>query len=118
MDPLLREIVFITGRILFGGFFLMSGANHFMKLSAMTQYAQSKGVPSPKLAVMATGLLLMLGGVGFILWRYLLIASLLLIVFLVFVSFIMHRFWKEEDPGAKMVEMTNFMKNMAGKHLF
>lgn len=107
------EILFIVGRILFGGFFVMTGLNHFTKLQAMTGYAASKKVPSPKLATLATGVLLVAGGIGVIFYTHITIALWLLIIFLVPTSLIMHTFWKETDPQMKMVEMTNFMKNIA-----
>jgi len=107
------EILFIVGQAIFGGFFLMTGANHFMKLKDMTGYAASKKVPAPKLATLATGLLLVLGGLGIILQSYVTLALWAVIIFLVPTSLIMHTFWKETDPQVKMMEMTQFMKNMA-----
>jgi uncharacterized membrane protein YphA (DoxX/SURF4 family) len=79
----------------------------------MTGYAQSKGVPAPKLAVIFTGLLLLLGGLS-ILTGYQTDAGLiLLLVFFIPTTFMMHNFWKVEDQQMKMIEMINFMKNMA-----
>ena len=46
---------FLIGRLVFGGFFLYSGINHFMQRKTMAQYAGAKGVPAPELAVQATG---------------------------------------------------------------
>lgn len=107
------ETIFIIGRILFGGFFVIMGMNHFMKLGNMTMYASSKNVPASKLAVIVGGLFLLLGGLGIIFWTYLDIAILLLVIFLIVVSLFMHNFWAIPDPQQKMVEMTNFLKNMA-----
>ena len=45
--------LFVLGRILLGGYFIMSGFNHFKNLGMLTGYAQSKGVPMPKAAVMS-----------------------------------------------------------------
>lgn len=107
------EIAFLIGRILFGGFFVMSGMNHFMKTGMMTQYVASKNVPSPKLAVMASGLLLILGGLGIVVGAYVQIAVLALVLFFVPVSLKMHNFWTVTDPQQRMAEMVNFLKNMA-----
>ena len=107
------DILFFIGRILFGGFFIMMGINHFMKSGMMTQYAASKGVPSAKFAVMLTGLLLVLGGLGMLLGIYTQWAVLALIVFLIPTSLKMHNFWAIQDPQQKMTEMVNFLKNMA-----
>lgn len=39
------------GRLLFGGYFLFNGINHFVKRGMLVQYAGSKGAPNPELAV-------------------------------------------------------------------
>lgn len=91
----------------------MNAYNHFKNVDAMAGYAASKGVPSPKLAVMGTGVLLLLGGAGILLGVYTLWAILALVIFLVGVTFQMHRYWTIEDPNQKMVEQINFYKNLA-----
>ena len=107
------EIIFIIGRILFGGYFIMNGFNHLKNKSMLTGYAASKGVPSPSLAVVGSGLLILLGGLGVLLGVYTQISLWLIIIFLVPVSFKMHNFWTVAEPQAKMMEQVNFMKNMA-----
>jgi putative oxidoreductase len=101
------------GRMLFGGFFVFNGFNHFKMLEMMSGYAKSKGVPMPKVSVAFTGLLLMVGGLSVLLNVLPAIGLAALIVFLLPVTFIMHAFWKVDDAMAKMHEMVNFMKNMA-----
>jgi hypothetical protein len=44
------NIAFLIGRIIFGGYWLMAGFNHFKNLNYMSEYAKAKGTPSPKLA--------------------------------------------------------------------
>jgi len=107
------EAVFLFGRILFGMFFVMSAFNHIFGLKKMSGYASSKGIPSPKLATFVTGLLLLGGGLGVVLGVYTQIALVLLIVFLVPVTFLMHQFWTLKDPMAKATEQVQFMKNLA-----
>ena len=109
----LYEVLFWIGRILLGGFFFMMGINHFINAKSMIPYAQAKGVPAPSLAVYVTGLLLLLGGLSVIVGTYVTIGLWLLVIFLVPTTFIMHRFWQEEDPNARMAEQVNFMKNLA-----
>ncbi len=113
MSPSATAAVLLVGRILYGGFFLISGINHFTKMSSYKPYVASKGVPAPALAVAVSGLLLFLGGlsvlVGF--WPY--IGLLLIVVFLLGVTPAMHNFWKATDPMARMNDQINFMKNVA-----
>ena len=49
------NIAFLIGRIIFGGYWLMGGFNHFKNLNYMSQYAKAKGTPYPKLAVAGMG---------------------------------------------------------------
>ena len=53
---------FMIGRLLFGGFFLYSGINHFKQREGMSQYAKGKNVPMPNVAVVASGAALVVGG--------------------------------------------------------
>lgn len=106
------EYLFLLGRILFGGYFVLSGYNHFKNLSGLAGYAQSKGVPMPKAAVILTGLMMLLGGLGVLFGAYIELSVLLLALFLLVTTMQMHQFWKAEEAG-KMAEKMNFMKNMA-----
>lgn len=107
------DLLFLIGRVLFSFIFLMSGMGHFMRLEQMAQYAQSKGVPAPQLAVPGTGMLLVLGGLSVLLGFYPTIGLILLLVFLVPTTLFMHRFWEINDPMQRQMEMVQFLKNMA-----
>ena len=106
-------IAFLVGRIIFGLVILMNGANHFMQLETMTGYAASKGVPSPKLAVLGAGVLLLVGALSILTGFQPLIGIVALVIFFIPVTFKMHNFWTIEDEQMKMMDMTQFMKNMA-----
>ncbi len=107
------EYLFVLGRILLGGYFIMSGANHFKHVKMLTGYTQSKGVPMPREAVLLTGLMMVLGGLGLLLGVYQAFSVLLLAVFLVVTTFTMHQFWKISDHMQRMPEEINFKKNLA-----
>ncbi|MEK7636350.1 MAG: DoxX family protein [Patescibacteria group bacterium] len=109
----MNEILFLVSRILVGGYFLMNGINHFRYTAMMVPYTQSKGVPMPKLAVLGTGVLMLVGGLGILLGVWVSYAVLALIAFLVPVTFIMHNFWTIEDPNQRLMDMIHFMKNIA-----
>ncbi len=83
-----------------------------MKMDMMVKMANSKNLPSPKIGVILSGILLLLGGLGIIFGVMVEWALGLLVFFLITVSFTMHRFWSESNDS-KMIEMVNFMKNMA-----
>lgn len=105
--------LFLIGRILLGGYFVYSAFNHFKHLVGYTGYAQSKGVPHPRAAVIATGVMLALGGLSIILGLYIVLGMWLLVLFLIPTTFMMHKFWKVIDPMARQGERINFFKNLA-----
>ncbi len=109
----METILLWLGRILFGGFFVFNGFNHFANLNGMAGYAQSKGIPAPKAAVGFSGLLLLVGGLSLITNIETTAGLLALVAFLVPVTFTMHAFWKVQDPMATMGEQVNFTKNLA-----
>lgn len=113
MSASASAILLLIGRILYGGFFLISGLNHFLKMSSYKPFVASKGVPAPALAVVASGLLLLLGGLSvlFGFWPY--IGLLLIVVFLIGATPAMHNYWTLTDPMARMNDQINFMKNVA-----
>jgi len=107
------DTLFLVGRIILGVYYLFNALNHFTQLKMMSGYAQSKGVPLPGLAVLGSGVLLVLGGLSILLGFEPYIGVAMIIAFLVPVTFMMHNFWTVEDEQMKMVEMVSFMKNMA-----
>ena len=54
--------LFLLGHLIFGGFFLFNGANHFLMNATYVQYGAAKGVPMPEVAVAVAGVLLLVGG--------------------------------------------------------
>lgn len=114
MDLLqILQILFLIGRIIVGGYFLMAGFNHFANANMMAGYAQSKGTPSAKAAVLGSGVLLVLGGASFLLGFHPTIGTALLLLFLLGVTFKIHNFWTISDPQARMNEQVHFGKNIA-----
>jgi putative oxidoreductase len=105
--------LFILGRIIFGAYFAYQGFNHLKNEKMLTGYAKSKGVPSPRLAVVATGIILLLGGLGVATNYQFTQAAALLVIFLVPTTFMMHAFWRITDAGARMNEQIMFFKNIA-----
>jgi putative oxidoreductase len=107
------DVVALIGRILFVALFLGSAFGHLTQSEAMAGYAKSRGVPQAKLAVLGSGVLILVGGLLVLLGLWMDLGALLLVVFLVPTAFLMHAFWKETDPMAKQTEMVAFQKDIA-----
>jgi putative oxidoreductase len=109
----LSAVALAFGRAVFGGFFLYNGINHFANQKTMVDYVRSKDVASPRLAVLGSGALLILGGLSLITGVRPKAGASLVTAFLAGVSPKMHDFWNIDDQQQRMQEMVNFAKNMA-----
>jgi putative oxidoreductase len=104
---------FLIGRLLFGGFFLYNGINHFKQQKQLSQYAAAKHVKMPQVVVPTTGAALVIGGTSILLGINPKIGALAIAGFLLGVSPVMHDFWRAQDPNQRQNDMINFFKNMA-----
>ena len=107
------EYLFLAGRVLYGGFFLLAGIDHFRRVAMMAPYAAAKRIPAPRLSVLGSGVVLVLGGLSVLLGVRPTWGVLLLTVFLVPTSFLMHNYWTITDPAARQHDAVSFKKNIA-----
>src|SRR5438046_10761897 len=107
------QYLFLAGRVLYGGFFLLAGIDHFRHVGMMTPYAAAKGIPAPRLAVLGSGSLIILGGLSVLLGVRPTWGVLLLTAFLVTTSFLMHIYWAASDPAVRQMDMTHFKTHLA-----
>jgi uncharacterized membrane protein YphA (DoxX/SURF4 family) len=107
------DVIVLIGRILFVFLFLSSGMSHFTQRKTMAQYAGAKGVTAPMAAVLGGGVLLVAGGLSVLFGIWADLGALLLVIFLVPTAVLMHGFWKETDPQARMTEMVQFSKDIS-----
>lgn len=107
------ESAFLVGRVILGSYFLYSAFNHFTHVSTMSSYAASKGVPMASVAIVASGVLLAIAGLTFLLGWLPKLGVAAAALFLVPVTFIMHAFWNAPDAQARMADLTHFTKNLA-----
>jgi putative oxidoreductase len=99
------------GRLLFVAIFVMSGPNHFK--GQMIEHASQAGVPMANLLVPASGVIALLGGLSVLFGFKARWGAWLLVLFLVPVTFMMHKFWTISDPAAAMMQQVMFMKNIS-----
>ncbi|MGB9986244.1 DoxX family membrane protein [Salarchaeum japonicum] len=101
----------LLGRLLFGLTLAFMGLNHFLNLEQMTGYAEFKGLPAPGFMTVASGVMLLLGGLGIAAGAYPVLSAGTLAVFNFVSAFTMHAFWSVPDDQ-QQDEMTQFLKNM------
>jgi len=105
-------IAFLLGRVLFGAVLAFMGLNHFMNVDGMAGYAEAKGLPAPRLAVLFSGGMLLFGGLGVAVGAYPALAAGAIALFLLVSTPTMHDFWAVPEEQQQS-EMTNFLKNVA-----
>lgn len=107
------EVVFLIGRIMFAAIFIASGIAHFQNRVAMGQYAESKGAPGGEQGVVATGAMILLGGVLILLGLWADVGALLIFFFLLPAAYYMHDFWNVADPQEQQAQQAQFFKNIS-----
>ena len=99
--------------ILLGVFFLLNGINHFYNNHILEEYAKKRGLIAPHFMIMISGFLLICGGISLITGILLIPGIIGLCMFLIIASFSIHQFWQETKRDIFMLELMNFVKNIA-----
>jgi putative oxidoreductase len=100
----------LVGRILYSAIFIMSGPNHFK--AQTIAYAAAQGVPLASIVVPLSGIIALLGGLSIALGYRAKLGAWLIVLFLVPVTLMMHRFWGLSDPQLVLFQQAMFMKNV------
>ncbi len=99
------------GRVLFALVFVFGAVGDFSRPTI--DYAAHSGVPEAHVLVPVAGLLSLVGGLMVMLGLQARLGAALLILFLVPVTLLMHRFWAVSDPQMRQIQFVNFMKNLS-----
>jgi putative oxidoreductase len=103
--------VVVLGRFFFALIFLMAGSNHFSKQTIA--FSTSQGVPLASIAVPLSGVLAIAGGLSILLGYRAKLGAWLIVLFLIPVTLMMHKFWTVTDPMMAQIQMILFMKNVS-----
>jgi putative oxidoreductase len=106
-----QGVVVVLGRFFFALIFLAAAPNHFSKQTAA--FSASQGVPLAAIAVPLSGLVAIVGGLSILLGYRTKLGAWLIVLFLIPVSFMMHKFWTVTDPMMAQIQMIMFMKNVS-----
>ncbi|HEY6191450.1 MAG TPA: DoxX family protein [Bacteroidota bacterium] len=101
----------LLGRILYSSIFVMSAFGHFS--SQTIGYAASVGVPFASIAVPLSGVMAILGGLSVAFGFKAKYGAVVLALFLIPVTFMMHNFWAVPDPMMARMQQAMFFKNFA-----
>ncbi len=107
------DIAHLVARVLLSVMFLRSGYRHLTQAKPLAEYAGNVGhIPAPQTAVVVSGAMLLLGGLGILLGFHPRIAATLIFVFLVVAAFTMHKYWTIADPMQRGGQDAQFWKNI------
>ena len=106
-----QAAIVLLGRFFYALIFLMAAANHFSKQTI--SYAAAQGVPLASVAVPLSGIIALAGGLSILLGYRAKTGGWLIVLFLVPVTLMMHKFWTVHDPMMAQTQMVMFMKNVA-----
>ena len=99
-------------RVLMAGIFIHGGWNAFKEPAKRAKQAEVLGLPKPERMVQANGLAMAAGGAALALGIVPRAAAAGLIASIIPTTLAGHRFWEEEDPQARRMQLTQFLKNL------
>jgi len=103
--------VVVLGRFFFALIFLVAAPNHFTRQTIA--FSASQGVPLASIAVPLSGVVAIAGGLSILLGYRAKLGAWLLVLFLVPVTLLLHKFWTVTDPMMAQIQMILFMKNVS-----
>jgi putative oxidoreductase len=101
----------IAGRVCFVSIFILTSFDQFKAQSIA--FAAFKGVPFASIVVPFSGIMEIVGALSIVLGYRSRIGALLIMIFLIPVTFTFHQFWTIPDQMAKQMDMINFFKNIS-----
>ena len=103
--------VVVLGRFFFALIFLFAAPNHFTRQAIA--FSASQGVPLAWIAVPLSGVVAIAGGLSILLGYRAKLGAWLIVVFLIPVTLMLHKFWTVQDPMMAQIQMILFMKNVS-----
>jgi len=104
--------IFLVGRILLGGMFVVAGLRHLMIVPVLTVAVAARGVPFPRAVLLAGTGFQIVAGLALVLGLFVASAALALILFTVVASVLLVNFWDKE--GEERIALTNAFQTNIG----
>ena len=103
--------VVALGRFFFALIFLFAAPNHFTRQAIA--FSASQGVPLASIAVPLSGVVAIAGGLSILLGYRAKLGAWLIVLFLIPVTLMLHKFWTVSDPMMAQIQIIMFMKNVS-----
>ena len=100
-------------RPLLASMFVAGGLDSLRNPDGRVDAVRAAGLAEPERLVQVNGATMLVGGLALATNRLPRLSSLALAGTLVPTTYVGHAFWKETDPGAKQMQMIQFLKNVS-----
>lgn len=108
----LESVLWLVGRFLLGGLFVVGGIHHFFSLTGLTQFMASRGVPAAGLVLIVGSVFQALAGLALIVGFQAFWAAIGLVAFTFIASAIFLNFWGLQGE-ARSNAIKGWQSNMA-----
>lgn len=105
------KYVLLLGRIFYSTIFILSSIGSFSRQSI--DFAAARGVPLASVLIPLSGILILLGGLSILLGYKARYGAWLIVIYLVPLTLLLHRFWGVEDPMRAGLQQVMFLKNLS-----
>jgi|ERR1700722_5963971 len=105
------KFIVLLGRIFYSAIFLLSCPKHFTQ--PLIDFAASQGTPFASIVVPLSGLIGILGALSILLGYKAKLGAWLIVIFLVPITLVIHKFWAYSDPNMANLQLIMFMKNLS-----
>ncbi|MBA2676915.1 MAG: DoxX family protein [Ktedonobacteraceae bacterium] len=99
------------GRLLLGSMFIFGGAKAFAEPGGRVTKVEDAGIPQARQATILNAAIMVVAGTALAAGLVPKFAATLLIGTLIPTTYVGHPYWKEENPGNRANQQTQFLKN-------
>lgn len=103
----------LIARLLIAALFLSAAYGKVTHYDATAAYMASKGLPMIPLLLGLSIVIEVVGGLSLVFGYKIRALAIILILYLIPLTFVMHEFWMNSDPMQRQNEMYHFQKNLA-----
>ena len=112
MQTRYQDPIALTGRVLLGLLFVLSGTGKIFGFDGTVAYIAAKGLPLPQIVAVLTLCVELGGGLMLVFGLFTRPAAFGLAVFTVLAALIFHNFWAATE-AMRMGQQTHFLKNLS-----
>lgn len=107
------DFIFLIGRVIYTLIFIIAGIDHLRDFNHTVEMTTKFRAPFPRLSAAVMSVFAVVGGLSVAFGFYAKIGALLLLIFLIPTTFIVHRFWGLSDKQQRAMQRVHFNKNLS-----